>query len=78
MGLIYTIFFQDGGTLFSGGADKGIRAYDMATGQSGQIGAHAESVSGVRYFETPAGPIIASCSWDKTVKVGVPLYPLIL
>lgn len=62
-------FAQDGSRLFSAGADKAVRAFDMNTGQNSQVAAHDAPVSCVRWIEAPSGGVIATGSWDKTVKV---------
>jgi len=59
---------KDGSRLFSAGADKAVRAFDMSTGQNNQVAAHDAPVSCVRWIEAPSGGVIATGSWDKTVK----------
>lgn len=60
---------KDGARIFSGGADRAARAFDVSTGQSTQVGRHDDSVRCVKYFESPqAGGVLATGSWDKTVK----------
>ena len=63
-------WFGDGSKVISGGCDNAIRAYDLQSGQSAQVGQHDSPVSSVRCVSVPgaAGPMIASCSWDKTLK----------
>ena len=60
----------DGTKVVSGGADKQVKLYDIATQQAQQIGIHDEPVKSVRYVE--CGPtntqVVASGSWDKTLK----------
>ncbi|KAJ7841339.1 Poly(A)+ RNA export protein [Mycena olivaceomarginata] len=59
---------QDGSKIFSGGADNAGRMYDVATGQATQIAAHDASIKAVRWVDTPQGGILATGSWDKTIK----------
>lgn len=43
--------------------------FDLGTGQSQQVGAHDAPIRSVRWVEAPTGGILATGSWDKTVKV---------
>lgn len=45
--------------------------FDLSTGQSQQVGAHDAPIRSVRWVEAPTGGILATGSWDKTVKVGI-------
>ena len=65
---------RDGTKLFSVGADKAARVFDVSTGQSTQVGVHDAPIKCARWIEAPTGGILATGSWDKTVKV--PLHPL--
>ncbi|KAG9010988.1 hypothetical protein FRB94_009034 [Tulasnella sp. JGI-2019a] len=58
---------KDGTKIFSGGADKAARMYDLQTGASQQVGAHDAPIKCVRWIETGGGILITG-SWDKTVK----------
>ena len=60
---------RDGSKLFSAGADKAARVFDVSTGQSSQVGAHDAPIKCARWIESPTGGILATGSWDKTVKV---------
>jgi mRNA export factor len=60
---------KDGSKLFSGGVDKAAKMFDLATGASQQVGAHDAPIKAVRWVEAPTGGILATGSWDKTVKV---------
>ncbi|KAG5463037.1 MAG: WD40-repeat-containing domain protein, partial [Olpidium bornovanus] len=60
---------KDGTKLVSGGADKAARMLDVATGQSQQVAKHDEPIKSLRLFEAGGFPILATASWDKTVKV---------
>jgi len=59
---------KDGSKLFSAGGDKSARMFDMTTGQNRQVGGHNEAVSAVRWIEAPTGGILATASWDKTLR----------
>ena len=65
---------RDGSKLFSVGADKAARVFDVSTGQNSQVGVHDAPIKCARWFESPTGGILATGSWDKTVKVR--LHPL--
>ncbi|KAJ7236289.1 WD40-repeat-containing domain protein [Mycena haematopus] len=58
---------QDGSKLFSGGADNAARMYDLATGQASQVAQHDAPVKVVRWVDAQGG-ILATGSWDKSVK----------
>ena|SRR5258708_37417413 len=60
---------KDGSKLFSVGADKAARMFDVSTGQSTQVGAHDAPIKCARWIEAPTGGVLATGSWDKTVKV---------
>ena len=63
----------DGSRLFSCGADKAARMFDLSTngnnGQAVQIGAHDAPIKCVRWIESPGGGILATGSWDKSIRV---------
>lgn len=63
-------FSIDGQRVVSGGADKQVKIFDIATQQAQQIGIHDAPVRTVRYVE--CGPtntqVVVSASWDKTLK----------
>lgn len=42
--------------------------FDVSTGQSSQVAAHDAPVKGVRFVDQQGG-ILATGSWDKTLKV---------
>lgn len=54
--------------MLSGGADNAGRMYDLATGQSSQVAQHEGPVKNVRWIDAQGG-ILATGSWDKTLKV---------
>ena len=43
--------------------------YELATGQSSQIAQHDGPIKCIRWIETPQGGILATGSWDKTLRV---------
>ncbi|KAG1473074.1 hypothetical protein G6F56_001160 [Rhizopus delemar] len=57
---------KDGTKVVSGGTDKAGRMYDLATGQSSQIAQHDESIKCAKFLEQ--GNVLATGSWDKTIK----------
>ncbi|TDL20804.1 WD40 repeat-like protein [Rickenella mellea] len=59
---------KDGTRLFSGGADNAGRTYDLQTGQSQQVAQHDAPIKSIKWIETPQGEILATGSWDKTLK----------
>lgn len=59
--------------MISCGADNAARMYDLASGQSSgqlgqQIAQHDAPIKCVKWIDTQGG-ILATGSWDKTVKV---------
>lgn len=56
--------------VLAAGADKKSHLLDCQTGQQITVGSHDAPIRSVRFVDVPnsAGPIIASGSWDKTVK----------
>ncbi|KZV59679.1 Poly(A)+ RNA export protein [Peniophora sp. CONT] len=66
--VLSTCWSKDGTKLFSGGCDNAVRLFDISTGQSSQVAQHDGPVKVVRSIETPQGSIIATGSWDKTLK----------
>lgn len=59
--------------MISGGADNAARMLELQTGQSTQVAAHDAPVRHVKWIETPQGGILATGSWDKTIKVSLAL-----
>lgn len=66
-----TLFYQDGTKVLSGGADNAARMFDLNTGQTAQVAQHDAPIKAVRWIETPQGGILATGSWDKTLKASV-------
>ncbi|KAL1931954.1 hypothetical protein VTP01DRAFT_9010 [Rhizomucor pusillus] len=58
---------KDGSKIVSGGGDKAARLYDVATGHATQVAAHDESVKCCKFLEQ-SETILATASWDKTLK----------
>jgi mRNA export factor len=56
--------------VLAGGADKKVQVLDCQSGQQITVGSHNAPIRSVRFVDVPnsAGPIVASGSWDKTVK----------
>ncbi|KAJ7911494.1 WD40-repeat-containing domain protein [Mycena leptocephala] len=59
---------QDGSKIFSGGADNAGRMYDVSTGKATQIAQHDAPIKAVRWIDSPHSGILATGSWDKTIK----------
>ncbi|KAI1337858.1 WD repeat domain-containing protein [Xylariaceae sp. FL0016] len=61
---------KDGSMVLVGGADKKLHLLHLPTGQQATVGIHGAPVRSVRFVDIPAsnGPIVASGSWDQTVK----------
>ncbi|KAG8933122.1 hypothetical protein FRC03_008500 [Tulasnella sp. 419] len=58
---------KDGTKVFSGGADKAARMYDITTSTPTQVASHDAPVKSVKWIDAQGG-ILATGSWDKTVK----------
>lgn len=55
--------------MFSGGADNAGRMYDVATGQATQVAQVDAPIKVVKWVDAPQSGILATGSWDKTIKV---------
>lgn len=68
--ILTTRFSADGTKVVSGGADKQIKLFDLASQQAQTIGMHDDAVRVVRYVS--CGPQNTQCvvsgSWDKTLR----------
>lgn len=53
----------------SAGTDNTARMYDLLSGASTQVGHHDGPIKCVRWFEMAQGGILATGSWDKTLRV---------
>jgi len=45
--------------------------FDVVTGQATQVALHDAPIKVVRWVDTPNAGILATGSWDKTIKVSV-------
>jgi len=59
---------KDGTKILSGGADGAGRMFNVTTGQTSQVAQHDAPVKAVKWIESPQGGILATGSWDKTIK----------
>ena len=59
---------QEGNKIFSGGADNAGRMFDVNTGQATQVAQHEAPIKVVGWVDAQSG-ILATGSWDKTIKV---------
>jgi len=59
---------KDGNRVLSAGADNSGRIYDVATGQTQQVAQHDAPIKSVKWIDSPHGSVIATGSWDKTLK----------
>ncbi|KAJ7352542.1 WD40-repeat-containing domain protein [Mycena albidolilacea] len=59
---------KEGSKIFSGGADNAGRMFDVATGQATQVAQHDAPIKVVKWVDTPQAGILATGSWDKTIK----------
>jgi WD40 repeat protein len=55
--------------VFSGGVDGTGRMFDITTGQPRQVAQHDAPIKAVKWINSPHGGILATGSWDKTIKV---------
>ena len=62
------LLLQEGNKIFSGGADNAGRMFDVNTGQSTQVAQHEAPIKVVGWVDAQSG-ILATGSWDKTIKV---------
>ncbi|EEB94961.1 hypothetical protein MPER_06144, partial [Moniliophthora perniciosa FA553] len=59
---------SDGNKIFSGGADNAGRMFDITTGQATQVAQHEAPIKVVKWVDAPQQGILATGSWDKTIK----------
>ncbi|KAG1668900.1 hypothetical protein FOA52_016069 [Chlamydomonas sp. UWO 241] len=57
---------QDGSQVFTGGCDKTVRLWSLATGQSQQVAQHDAPVKNVHFI--PAMNLLMTGGWDKTLR----------
>ncbi|KAL9714273.1 RNA export factor gle2 [Leucoagaricus gongylophorus] len=66
--VLSTCWNKDGTKIFSGGADNAGRMFDVTTGQATQVAQHDAPIKVVKWIEAPQMGILATGSWDKTIK----------
>ena len=66
---IISVTLKEGNKVISGGADNAARMFDITNGQTTQVAQHDAPIKVVKWVETPQGGILATGSWDKTLKV---------
>lgn len=68
---------QEGNKVIAGGADNAARMVDLQANpnQAQQVAQHDAPIKVVKWIESPQGGILATGSWDKTVKVSMPNNP---
>ncbi|CAA7267083.1 unnamed protein product [Cyclocybe aegerita] len=59
---------KEGTKIFSGGADNAGRMFDVTTGQAAQVAQHDAPVKVAAWVDVPGAGILATGSWDKTIK----------
>ncbi|KAG6883921.1 hypothetical protein C0993_002837 [Termitomyces sp. T159_Od127] len=59
---------EQGNKIFSGGADNAGRMFDVTTGQATQVAQHDAPIKVVRWIDVPGSGLLATGSWDKTIK----------
>ncbi|KAJ9518687.1 hypothetical protein QJQ45_018725 [Haematococcus lacustris] len=64
--VLCTAWNQDGSQLFTGGCDKSVRLWNLATNQSQQVAQHDAPVA--HCFHVPSMNMLVTGSWDKTMK----------
>ena len=70
---------KDGRRVLSGGADNAVQMYDLGSmGNAQQVARHDAPIKCVRWVETPQGGLLATGSWDKTIKVRLPSFTSLL
>jgi len=58
---------KEGNKILSGGADNAARMFDVQTGTPTQVAQHDAPIKSVKWVDAQSG-ILATASWDKTVK----------
>ncbi|KAL5504327.1 GLE2_2 [Sanghuangporus vaninii] len=59
---------KEGNKVLSGGVDNVARMYDLVSGQTSQVAQHDAPIKSVRWIESGQNGILATGSWDKTLK----------
>ncbi|KIK62473.1 hypothetical protein GYMLUDRAFT_41924 [Collybiopsis luxurians FD-317 M1] len=60
---------EEGNRIFSGSVDNTGFMFDAATGQSTQFAQHNGPIKAVKWVSTPYAGVVATGSWDKTIKL---------
>jgi mRNA export factor len=66
--VLSTHFHSSGKYVASGSADKTAKVYDLEARQATQVATHDMSIKCVKFVNTPGGEMLATASWDKTLK----------
>ncbi|KAG5642716.1 hypothetical protein DXG03_002292 [Asterophora parasitica] len=67
-GPVLSVCWSRDGKVFSGSVDNTAAMLDVSTGQAMQVAQHDAPVKAVKWVDTPSGAVLATGSWDKTVK----------
>ncbi|KAF5371835.1 hypothetical protein D9615_009531 [Tricholomella constricta] len=67
-GPVLSVCWGKDGKVFSGGADNVARMLDISVGQGTLVAQHDAPVKCVKWVDTPGGGVLATGSWDKTIK----------
>ncbi|KAF9000697.1 WD40-repeat-containing domain protein [Cyathus striatus] len=59
---------KEGNKIFSGGADNAGRMFDVTTGAATQVAQHDAPIKVVKWIDAPQMGVLATGSWDKTIK----------
>ncbi|KAJ3866653.1 WD40-repeat-containing domain protein [Lentinula novae-zelandiae] len=62
-----SLYFPNRNKILSGGADNAGRMFDVQTGTTSQVAQHDAPIKSVKWVDAQSG-ILATGSWDKTVK----------
>jgi mRNA export factor len=66
--VLSTHFHSTGKYVASGSADKTAKVYDLEARSATQVAAHDMPIKCVKFVNTPGGEMLATASWDKTLK----------
>lgn len=66
--VLCTSWMKDGTKIASGGTDKAGRLFDLGSQQATQVAAHDEPIKCCEFIEVNGQQILATGSWDKTVR----------
>ncbi|KAF8235778.1 Poly(A)+ RNA export protein [Tricholoma matsutake] len=59
---------KEGNRVFSGGTDNAGCVFDVTTGQTTKVAQHDAPIKVVKWVDAPQTGILATGSWDKTIK----------